>query len=135
MKAIPKISKFMTTVPLTIGTHVTLKDAQKIMDENSIRHLPVLEGGSVVGVISDRDLKSFASFKGVDYKVDTVAGFSSLDPFTVSPEATLGEVCGMMAENKYGCALIKDNNKIVGIFTWVDALRAMQELLATRLKK
>ena len=134
MKPIPEISKFMTTVPLTIGPHVTLSEAQKLMKEKSVRHLPVLDGGRILGVLSDRDLRTFSGLKTVDFKTETVAQVATMDPFTVAPDAKLDYVCAKMAENKFGCALVEDNKKIVGIFTWVDALRAMNELLVTRLK-
>jgi hypothetical protein len=40
-----------------------------------------------------------------------------------------------MAENKYGCVLIEDNDHLVGIFTWIDALKATKNLMETRLRK
>ncbi len=135
MKTIPEISKYMTTVPMTIGPHITLAEAQRIMHEMHIRHLPVLDGGKIIGVVSERDLKTFAGLKGVDFKTETVAQAATLDPFTVQADVKLDYVCSQMAENKYGCALIEDNKKIVGIFTWVDALKSMNDLLTTRLKK
>ena len=52
------------------------------------------------------------------------------DPFTVSPQAPLDGVVSEMAEHKYGCAIIvQENGKIVGIFTAVDGLRALSEIL------
>lgn len=132
-KTIPTIQKFMTTTPHSIGKEQTLAKAEEMMQKNHIRHLPVLEAGKLIGLISDRDVKFLKSFKDVDITKTTVADLSVTDVFTIKPTSKLDEVCEAMAENKYGCAVVMDNNKLVGIFTWVDALRAMSTLLHTRL--
>ncbi len=134
MKAIPTISKYMTTMPHTIGSDQTLAKAEKMMNQYRIRHLPVLEGGKLVGILSERDVKLVETFKDVDPEEMTIQEAFTPDPFIVSPESLLSEVCAEMAAHKYGCALVCDNKKLVGLFTWVDGLNAMNELLSTRLK-
>ena len=133
-KSIPSIQKYMTTSPHSIGSDQTMAKAESTMKEHGIRHLPVLDGGKLVGLITDRDLKFLKGFRDVDPSVSKVADFSTQEVFTVSPHSLLNEVCDEMAEHKYGCAVVMDNHHLVGIFTWVDALRAMSELLASRLK-
>lgn len=135
MKAIPSISKFMTTVPKTIGSEQSLAKASKLMSEFRIRHLPVLHGGKLVGILSDRDVKLVESFADVDPEKVSVEEAFSPDPYITSPQSSLADVCSEMAAHKYGCALVCDNNKLVGIFTWIDALNAFNELLSTRLKQ
>ena len=125
----------MMTAPVTVGKHVTLSEAHRIMQEKDIRHLPVLEGGVILGVISDRDIRTFSGLKTVDMRKETVEEACTLVPYVVSPHEKLDQVCAEMAENKYGSVLVQDGNKIVGIFTWVDALRAMDELLNELLRK
>lgn len=134
MKAIPTVSKYMTTQPHTIGSDQTLVKAEKMMREYQIRHLPVLKGGELVGILSDRDLKLIETLKDVDPETVMVDEAFTPDPFVISPSSDLSEVCAEMASHKYGCALVCDNHKLVGIFTWVDALHAFNELLETRLK-
>lgn len=134
MKAIPQIVKFMTAFPHTIGSEQNLIKAEKMMLEHKIRHLPVLSGGKLVGILSDRDVKLIETFRDVNPETVTVEEAYTPDPFIVSPESALSDVCAEMANRKYGCALVVDNHKLVGIFTWVDALLAMNELLNTRLK-
>ena len=55
-KAIPTIQRYMTTSPLTVNCEQTLMFAKQIMIDNKIRHLPVLNGGKLVGIISERDI-------------------------------------------------------------------------------
>lgn len=134
MKSIPTLQKYMTVMPHTIGADTTLDKAEAMMREYRIRHLPVLDGGRLVGIISDRDVKMVETFPDVDPKAVKVSDAFTPDPYITKPDALLSEVCAEMASHKYGCVLVTDNNKLVGIFTWVDALKAMNELLETRLK-
>jgi acetoin utilization protein AcuB len=128
MKQMPQIQKFMTPMPHTIGKDIPIKTALSMMRDHQIRHLPVQEGGRLVGILTDRDVKLAASFKGAqDLKVEEVM---SPDPFTISPEVSLDYVVLEMAKHKYGSAVIaQGNGKIVGIFTAVDALRVLGETL------
>lgn len=132
MKTAATIEKFMTILPHTIGADQPLTKAEKMMGEYRIRHLPVLDGGRLVGILSDRDIKMVESFKDIDAAKVTVAEAFSQEPFTVAPEAPLSEVCAEMANHKYGSVLVVDNHKLVGIFTWVDALRAFNEITNSR---
>ncbi len=134
MKAIPNVSKYMTTLPHTIGAEQNLSKAEKMMTEYRVRHLPVLRGGKLVGILSDRDVRLVESFRDVDPEKVSVEEAFTPDPYIISPTSSLADVCSEMAAHKYGCALVCDNHKLVGIFTWVDALTAFNELLSTRLK-
>lgn len=133
-KAIPQISKYMTTTPHTIGVDQTLAHAKSVMHEYSIRHLPVLNSGVVVGIITERDINFMLSFKGVDLKHEKVSEAMTEEPIMFEANALVDGVCREMAEKKIGSVLVQDNHKLVGIFTWVDALMAMNELFHTRLK-
>lgn len=133
-KAIPTIQKYMTVLPHTIGADQTLEQAEKMMAKYRVRHLPVLDGGKLVGILTDRDIRLVETFKDVEADKVKVDEAYSPDPYVTSPNASLAEVCAEMAQHKYGCVLIEDNHKLVGIFTWVDALKAMSELMETRLK-
>lgn len=132
-KAIPKVQRYMTTSPHTIGKEQTLAAAHKIMREYQIRHLPVLDGGELLGLISDRDLHLIESLRDVDPTKVSVEDAMTQDPFTVSPDDSLDEVVSAMARHKYGSAVVLYNGKVVGMFTAVDALSAFAELLQTRL--
>ena len=128
MKQMPTIQKYMTGMPHTIGRDIPIKTALGMMREHSFRHLPVQDGGKLVGILTDRDLKLASSF--AEAQNLTTEEVMSPDPYTVSPETPLDRVVFEMAEHKYGSAVIKQaNGKVVGIFTAIDALRAFGETL------
>ena len=132
-KAIPKIQKFMTTVPVCINRTDTVAAAHKVMRENDIRHLPVLDGDKLVGIVSRGDLHLIETLKDVDPEKVLVEDAMTTSPFTVSPDADMDEVVAEMAAQKYGSVLVVQNHKVVGVFTTVDAMRAFSELLKSRL--
>lgn len=133
MKQMPKIEKFMTTTPHTIGINIPVKKALGMMREHRIRHLPVEDAGTLVGIVSDRDIKLAASFDGADKC--TVEDVMTQDPYTVTPQTPVDHVVLEMAEHRYGCAVVKqENGKVVGIFTATDGLRVLGEVLKGNFK-
>lgn len=134
-KPIPQIRKYMTPTPVTIAAEQTLAFAAARMREHNIRHLPVLDGGKLIGMISDRDVKLAEAFKDIDMKREPVDSLMSQEVYTVRPDAPLDEVARHMAEHKFGSAVITDGEHVVGVFTTVDACRALADLLETRLRK
>lgn len=134
-KAIPTIQKYMTTSPHSIGVDQPLTHAHQMMREHHIRHLPVLSGGQLVGMLTDRDLRFIETLKDVDPTEVKVEEAMSSEVYSVSPDAPLDEVVQQMAQHKYGSAVIMQNHKVVGIFTTVDVCKAFAELLHTRLAK
>jgi len=109
--------------------------AHRMMREHHIRHLPVLRGAKIVGLVSDRDLNMVETLQDVDPRKVLVSEAMTQDPYLVSPDAALDEVVLSMAEKKYGSAVVIQHEKVVGIFTTVDACRAFADLLHTRLAK
>ena len=134
-KPIPTIQKYMTTQPHSIGQDQPMSVAHKMMRELKIRHLPVLTGGKLVGLLSDRDLNLIETLRDVDPTKVCVEDAMTSNAYTVSPDSPLDEVVATMAEHKYGCAVVMSSNKLVGIFTTVDACRSFAELLHGRLAK
>jgi len=117
------IRTLMTPTPVSIGRQQPMAEASRRMTEHKIRHLPVLDGGRVVGIISDRDLSMVESFPGVDTETVTVEEAMTPDPYVVGPEEPLAAVVSALAEHKYGTAVVVKDNRLAGIFTTVDALR------------
>ena len=133
-KSIPTVQKYMTTSPHTVGSDQTLAHAHKLLKELEVRHLPVLRGGELVGMITERDLALVETLRDVDPSVILVEDAMSQGVYTVSPDAPIDEVVTEMASKKYGSAVIVQNHKVVGIFTTVDLAMALTELLRSRLK-
>lgn len=134
MKQIPQIQKYMTPMPHTIGVDIPVKTALSMMREHRFRHLPVQKGGELVGVITDRDVKLASAFSETDAL--TVEEVMSPDPYSVAPETPLDRVVFEMAEHKFGCAVIRQQNgKVVGIFTATDGMRVLGELLQSNYRQ
>ena len=131
-KAIPHIDRYMTRSPFTIGSEQPLVQAHHLMREHGIRHLPVLHGGKLVGMVSDHDLHIIETLRDVDPEKVLIEEAMVPDVYTVPPSAPLDEVVREMAARKYGSAVIVDAGKVVGVFTTVDAMQAFAELLGTR---
>jgi acetoin utilization protein AcuB len=134
-KPIPPIQKYMTMTPHSIGSEQTIATASAMMRKYEIRHLPVLHGGKLLGMLTDRDIKLVEALRDVDPAKTSVEEAMTERPYSVGPEAPLDEVVETMADNKYGSAIIMQNQKVVGVFTTVDACQALCELLRTRLAK
>ena len=134
-KPIPPLKKFMTTTPHSIGKDQTLERAHEMMRTHHIRHLPVLEGGKLVGMVSERDLHLVETLRDVNPREVVVEEAMSNHVYAVDPDASLDVVAETMAEHKYGSAVVIQNGKVVGIFTTNDACRALAELLRSRLGK
>lgn len=125
----PTVAEFMTPAPHTIGYNQTLTAAHRLMREHRIRHLPVLKGGKLVGLVSERDLHLVETLREVDPDRVTVEEAMSSEPFTVSPDTPVETAASIMADQKYGSAVVVDRDQVVGIFTTTDALRATVELV------
>jgi acetoin utilization protein AcuB len=123
------IRHFMTRLPHTIEIGRTLADAHRLMRQHRIRHLPVLEHGKLVGVVSERDLHLLETLRDVDPNEVTVEEAMSPDVFAVRSNAALANVARVMAERKYGSAVVVSGSEVLGIFTAIDSLRILAELV------
>ncbi|MEM6996260.1 MAG: CBS domain-containing protein [Myxococcota bacterium] len=130
MTATLKIRERMSALTHTVGRDQTMSEAAHRMHEFSIRHLAVLHGGTMIGIVSDRDIALVESLPGVDASVVQVHEAMTPDPYSVTVDAPLAGVVQTMADHKYGAALVVDKGDLVGIFTTTDALRLAHDLLA-----
>jgi CBS domain-containing protein len=93
------------------------------MRDHRVRHLPVLEHGELIGIVSQRDLYFLETIRGVDIDDDIVEDAMTTDTYAVEPDAPIGAVAKHMARHRYGCAVVLERGKVAGIFTATDALR------------
>jgi len=124
------IGTYMTRSPVVVDRTTTMAHALRIMDEQGFRHLPVVAGGKLVGVVSERELKIVENMQGIDSGMCIVGDFLLGPPYTVAPGAPLAEVVRTMADHKYGSAVVVEDGAVVGVFTTTDALKALAAVLA-----
>lgn len=132
-KPIPVIQKYMTITPHSIGAEQALQTAIELMKRHEIRHLPVLKGGSLIGILSDRDIKFALSIQGLDPEKTRVEDVATEEVYITEPNAPITEVVNRMAAKRIGSAVVVQNHKLVGIFTSTDAMRVLGEIFETRL--
>jgi acetoin utilization protein AcuB len=125
----PTIREYMTPSPHTIARTRSLAAAGQALKDNHIRHLPVLDGGRIVGMVSERDLLLVESLPGVTPADVRVEEAMVQDVFTVSPDTPIGEAIEAMIGRKVGSAIVCEGDRVVGVFTTIDALTALHRLL------
>ena len=123
------IAERMTRTPQLIGAEQSIAAAHHLMRTNGIRHLPVLHGGKLVGVVSQRDLHFIESLRDVNPEEVSVEEAMTQDVYAVPPRTPLKEIVTEMAERKLGSAVVVEGQKVVGVFTTVDALDTLAGIL------
>ena len=130
----------MTMYPVTVTPQATIAEALDLMRDLDIRHVPVVERGALVGMLSDRDLAylnvgaaltdqgAAALRRGLATPVVKVM---RSDVIRVEPETELSDVIGLLLEHKIGAIPVirPDTQAVVGIVSYIDVLRAVQDLL------
>jgi acetoin utilization protein AcuB len=125
----------MTRSPHTVGAEQSLEQAHAIMRARRVRHLPVLHGGRLVGIVSQRDLMLIESLPGVVTKEVPVEDAMTTDIYAVAPTTPIADVANRMADRKLGSAIVTDGDRVVGVFTVTDACRALATRTAARLRR
>ena len=128
----------MTSAPITVDPGTQLLDAALALRSNSIRHLPVLEGEELVGLLSDRDIQRSApsrlipiSEEGYNavFQRNTVNRVMTRDPVVISPDAVLADAIVLMQQSRCGSLPVVEHGKLVGILTRGDLLDALHRIL------
>ena len=129
VRQFPTVGQYMTAHPHTISPSQSLAVARRLMLEHGVRHLPVLDGARVAGLLSERDLLLVESMPGVLPAEVRVEEAMVASTYTEAPDAPIADVVEQMVERKLGSTVIVDGAHVVGVFTSVDALRALHDLL------
>lgn len=119
------IERFMSTVLVVIAPEQPLMEAARLMRLHSIRHLPVVRKGRLVGILSQRDVHLLETLQDVDPARVLVEEAMVRDVFTVEPDEPIDRVASGMAERRIGTAVVAHGDKLLGLFTTTDALRAL----------
>jgi acetoin utilization protein AcuB len=124
-----EIKHFMTRSPHAIGHDQSLKLAHERLHHFGIRHLPVLDAGVLVGVLSERDIALIGAISPHQVETTLVEDAMSTEPYAIEPNTDVEVVTAHMAEHKHGCAVVMEHHKVVGVFTTTDALSLLTVML------
>ena len=128
----------MSRKVVTIGADDTLRVVHEIMEMAKVRHLPVVRGGTLVGVVSQRDLfhASLSSLIGIPAPEQNrflegvfISEVMSSPALTVAPSSSVREAVRVMADRKFGCLPVAEEGRLVGILTETDIPHFCVELL------
>ena len=122
------VEEFTTPCAVYVHPDTSLQEAQTIMKKERIRHLPVLsKEKKVLGILSERDIHIVEG--KMELEKQTAQSIMQPDPYCTSSDTKISDVALCMSENKYGSAIIFDADGNLGIFTSIDALNALIEVV------
>ena len=134
MAAELRVEEVMARDVVSLGPSDRLDLADDVMRLGRIRHMPVLEGGRLVGIVSSRDLLAASLSKQLEFDVPerrtflrsvVVSEAMTRDPVTIDPDATLREAAGLMLQHRIGCLPVtRPDGTFVGLVTETDLIRA-----------
>ena len=129
------VKNWMSKNVVTINEDDSMQDAMKLMKQHSIRMLPVLKNGVLVGVVTDRDLKRASASDATTLDVHEllyliskikVKNIMSKSPVAVSPDLTVEETAEILLNNKIsGVPVVDEKGKVVGTITQTDLFRVL----------
>lgn len=124
------VEKFTTRNPVTATVDMTVDELRHLMKENGIRHLPIIRGNAIVGVVSDRDVRLVAGLTVAEKLQVRADDIMTADPVAVTAGTPLDKVAQAMSERKVGSVIVNDDDgHLVGIFTVTDALDALMAII------
>jgi acetoin utilization protein AcuB len=133
-----RIKDVMTKNPITVDSETLILDARKIMKENNIRRLPVVDKGKLVGIVAKHDIDEAApppttstsayEFHNVLSKMK-VKEVMKKNLVTLSPDTPFEEALKIGQKNRIGSFLVVENGKLVGIATESDIVRFLTRVL------
>lgn len=128
----------MTENPVTATELMSVAEALGILYELDVRHLPVVRGRELAGIVSDRDLRAFTQGREDDAidavenaRSATIGTFMNTDPVRVDPETDVTEIVELMLVHRVGAIPVADldTGDLLGIVSYVDLLRVLQGTL------
>lgn len=125
----PPVEEFTTPDPITATEDLSIEQLRELMQQHGVRHLPIVRGGKVVGLVSDRDVRVAQGLSAEHMIQVRAADIMATDPVAVSAATPLDDVAYAMSERKIGSVIVNDDNgDFRGIFTVTDALNALIEI-------
>jgi acetoin utilization protein AcuB len=136
-----RIRDVMTKNPVTIDSETLVLDAQKVMKENNIRRLPIVDKGKLVGIITQHDLLEASPSPATSLSIHElnyllakmkVKEIMKKNPATITPDTPFEEALKIGQEKKIGSFPVVDNGKLVGIVTESDIVRFLTRALGLK---
>lgn len=131
----PTIGQVMTRVPVTITPETPIAEARAMMGRYHVRHLPVVDGGRPVCMVSDRDLTIAEAIFGsseTTRAAHVVRLLGDVRPHVVDAKVPLETVLEQMLAERLDAVVVTEKERLVGIFTATDACRALATSLRSR---
>jgi len=131
------VTQIMMGSPVTLGPEDTLDLANDVISLGRIRHIPVVDAGRLVGLLSERDLMGAAAShvfglkqksKSALLKSVLIRDVMKKRVVTVAPETSIKDAAHLMADKKIGCVPVVSDGTIVGLVTTTDILRYVERL-------
>lgn len=110
-----QVKELMTSEPATVGPEATLGEAARLLQEHNCGSLPVVEGGRLMGIVTDRDIVVRAIAAGKDPKTTKVSDVMSKSPATVGPNDTVAKAEQLMAEHQVRRLPVVEDGHLEGI--------------------
>ena len=128
-----RVRDWMVPNPVTIGPKATVAEAESLLEARRIRHLPVMDDGRLVGLITDRDIRlaSLPRPRKEPHQPDALLQLVHVnqvmtpDPATASPDMPIAEAARLMLDHRYGGLPVVADGRLVGIITQGDLLKAL----------
>jgi CBS domain-containing protein len=122
-----KVRELMTTEPTTVEPKATLGEAATLMKQEDCGSIPVVEGGRLVGIVTDRDIVVRGVAAGKDPKTQRVSEVMSANPVTIGPDNDVSDAEAKMADRQIRRLPVVDGGKLVGIIVTAQIARAGNE--------
>lgn len=124
------LGDIMTAPVLKLAPSEPASDALALMRDEHVRHAPVVESGSILGIVSERDLGG--PHGGAARKGRTVRDFMRVNPILGAPDMSVTDAVVLVRERHIGCLPIVDAGRLLGIVTRSDLLAALADLRRQR---
>jgi CBS domain-containing membrane protein len=131
------VRKIMIGSPVTLTPDDTLDLANNVISLGRIRHIPVVENGKLVGLLSERDLIGAAAnrifglnqkSKSALLKTESVKSIMKKRLVTVTPDTPIKDAARLMADKKIGCVPVITAGALVGLVTTTNVLRYLESI-------
>lgn len=127
----PTVASLMQSSPYFAEPNTSVAQIRQLMTSHDIRHIPVTQKDSVIGIVSERDLRWMSSPAITIPAAEEIPAHHvmTFNPYTVEITTPLTKVISEMTERKIGAAIVLNSGKLAGIVTVIDICRALGELL------